>query len=136
MGNSPARQSDKSTKTGRRMSSRAVRIGMIGTLSLVVAACGNDSDNVNAYCVDRNSYQSDGSYQVVDEDNCDGNHTSSYGRHGGYYWYYGGRRSSHSKYRVVSGSTVKPRGATITSPKGKTIQRGGFGGHSSSHSGS
>jgi uncharacterized protein YgiB involved in biofilm formation len=112
------------------MSSRSVRIGMVGALSLTVAACGSN-DNVTAYCVDRSSYRSDGSYSVVNDRYCDnGVYGSS---HGGYYWYYGGRRSGS---RILSGTTVKPKDATITSHSGKTIQRGGFGGHSSSHSGS
>lgn len=108
---------------------------MIGALSLTVAACGgNDtSDDVTAYCVDQDTYQSDGSYQVADDDYCDDDSSSYRGSHGGYYWYYGGRRSGA---RIVKGTTVKPREATITSRSGKTIQRGGFGGRSSSNSGS
>lgn len=104
---------------------------MVGALSLTVAACGGgSSNNVTANCVDRNSYRSDGSYQVVGDKYCDD--SGYYGSHGGYYWYYGGRRSGS---RILKGTTVKPKGATITSHSGKTIQRGGFGGRSS-HSGS
>src|SRR5690349_13166593 len=72
---------------GRRMRSTKVRIGMIGALSLTVAACGSN-DDVTAYCVDRNSYQSDGSYRVIDDDYCDDD--GYHGSHGGYFWYYGG----------------------------------------------
>jgi hypothetical protein len=113
----------------RRMSSRAVRFGMLGALSLTLVACGS-SDQVEAYCVEQDSLQSDGSYQVVDEDNCDDdNYRSSHA--GGYYWYYGGHRAGS---RILNGSTVKPKGAKITTAKGKTLQRGGFGGRSSSGS--
>jgi uncharacterized protein YgiB involved in biofilm formation len=115
-------------KAARRMSSQSVRIGMVGALSLTVAACA--SNNVTANCVDRSSYRSDGSYRTVDDRYCDNN--GYYGSHGGYFWYYGGRRSGS---RILKGTTVKPKNATITSAKGKTIQRGGFGGRSS-HSGS
>jgi hypothetical protein len=113
----------------RQMSSRSVRIGMVGALSLTVAACGSN-DRVTAYCVDRNSYRSDGSYRVINDRYCnDGYYSSS---HGGYFWYYGGRRSGS---RILKGTTVRPKSATITSTSGKTIQRGGFGGRSA-HSGS
>ncbi|MFI5958765.1 hypothetical protein [Cryptosporangium sp. NPDC051539] len=111
------------------MSSSTVKIGMVGALSLTVAACGG-GDNVTARCVDRNSYQSDGSYRVVDDDRCDDNNRY-YGSHGGYYWYYGGTSRGS---RIYKGTTVKPKDATITTPKGKTIQRGGFGHRSSSGS--
>lgn len=103
---------------------------MIGALSLTVAACSSGGD-VTAYCVDQNSYQSDGSYQVVGDDYCDDDSSTYYGSHGGYYWYYGG---SHRGSRVYKGTTVKPKDATITTTSGKTIQRGGFGFRSSSGS--
>jgi hypothetical protein len=122
------------------MSSQAVRIGILGALSLTVAACGgsngaNRGQNVTAYCVDRNSYQNDGSYRSVNDDYCDDNNRYYSGSHGGYYWYYGGHRSSANRSRIVSGSTIKPRNATITSAQGKSIQRGGFGGKSHSSGG-
>ena len=113
---------------GRRMRSAKVRIGMIGVLSLTVAACGSDDDDVTAYCVDRNTYQSDGSYQVIDDDYCDDDSSSYHGGHGGYYWYYGG---NYKGARISKGTTVKPKDAKITSTGGKTIQRGGFGKRSS-----
>jgi len=111
---------------GRRMSSTKVRIGMISALSLTVAACGSN-DDVTAYCVDQNSYQADGSYQVIDDDYCDDD--NYHGSHGGYFWYYGG---SHRGSRIYKGTTVKPKNAHITTTSGKTVQRGGFGSRSSS----
>jgi hypothetical protein len=112
----------------RRMSSRAVRLGMLGALSLTLVGCGSESEEVQAYCVQQDTLLSDGSYEVVDEDLCDDDDYRS-GHAGGYYWYYGGHRSGS---RILNGSTVKPKGAHITTAKGKTLQRGGFGGRSSS----
>lgn len=110
------------------MSSRAVRLGMLGALSLTLAACGNDNDEVQAYCVEQSSLQPDGSYEVVDDDYCDDDGVRS-GHSGGYYWYYGGVRSGS---KILKGSTVKPKGVRITTAQGKVLQRGGFGGRSSS----
>ncbi|SHN47429.1 hypothetical protein SAMN05443668_12375 [Cryptosporangium aurantiacum] len=112
------------------MSSMKVRLGMIGALSLTVAACGSDADDddeVTAYCVNQNTYQSDGSYQVIDDDYCDDD--GYHGSHGGYFWYYGG---AYKGSRIYKGTTVKPKGAHITTTSGKTLQRGGFGSRSSS----
>ena len=121
-------------KSARRMSSRAVRLGALGALSLALVGCGSGSDpddasdEVQAYCVDRNSYQEDGSYLEVDEDLCDDDdYRSSHA--GAFFWYYGGVRAGS---RLKGGTTVRPKGAHITTAKGKTIQRGGFGNRSSS----
>jgi hypothetical protein len=114
----------------RRMSSRAVRLGMLGALSLTLVACGS-SEEVQAYCVEQDSRQPDGSYEIVDDDQCDDDDGFRSSHAGGYYWYYGGHRSGS---RILNGSTVKPKGAHITTAKGKTLQRGGFGGRSSSGS--
>jgi hypothetical protein len=113
----------------RRMSSRAVRLGMLGALSLTLVGCGGSSDDeVQAYCVDQNSLLPDGSYEIVDEDLCDDDgYRSSHA--GGYYWYYGGSRNGS---RILKGTTVRPKDVTVVTAKGKTLQRGGFGGRSSS----
>ncbi|TQS45011.1 hypothetical protein [Cryptosporangium phraense] len=108
------------------MSSSTVKVGMVGVLSLTVAACSSGND-VTARCVDRSSYQSDGSYRVIDDDYCDDGRY--YGSHGGYFWYYGGTSRGS---RIYKGTTVKPKDAHISTPSGKTIQRGGFGSRSSS----
>ncbi len=106
------------------MSSRAVRLGMLGALSLTLVGCGGSNDEVEAYCVDQNSLSPDGSYEVVDEDNCDDDNFRS-----GYYWYYGGSRVGS---RILKGTTVRPKGVDVVTAKGKTLQRGGFGNRSSS----
>lgn len=120
-------------QNGRRMSSRAVRLGALGALSLTLTACGSGSDpeEVQAYCVEQQSLQPDGSYQVVDDDLCDDDDGIRSGHAGGYYWYYGGRRAGTL---IKGGTTARPKGAQITTAKGKVLQRGGFGGRSSSGS--
>lgn len=115
----------------RRMSSRAVRLGMLGALSLTLVGCSSGSDEVQAYCVQQDTLLPDGSYEVVDEDLCDDDDDYRSSHAGGYYWYYGGSRNGS---RILKGSTIKPQGAHITTAKGKTLQRGGFGGRSSSGS--
>jgi hypothetical protein len=129
----------------RRMSSGAVRLGMLGALSVALTGCagpgsgpgysgdpgyGDGGESVQATCVRPDSLGRDGSYEVVDDDYCDGNRMRS-GRAGGYYWYYGGRRAGR---RVLGGSSVRPPGADIHSSSGRTVQRGGFGNRS--HGGS
>ncbi len=106
----------------RRMSSRAVKVGMLGTLSMSLAACGS---SYSASCVDGTDRGTFG-YKVVDDDRCD------YGGNGGrYFWYYNG---SGSNGYVSGGTTLKPRKGTIKTKSGRTLQRGGFGSKSSSGS--
>jgi hypothetical protein len=100
----------------RSMRSRAVKVGMVGTLSLTLVAC---SGSATADCVDSRT-RSGAGYRVMPDQLCEGN--GSYGR---YFWYYGGRRSGAF---VAGGSTIRPRNATIKSRSGKTLSRGGFGG--------
>lgn len=113
----------------RRLSSRAVKIGMVSALSLTVAACG--SKTTTAWCVDRYAPAAGGStaggYRVVSDFFCDRNDIEdgsvSYGR---YFWYYGGKRDSRGY--VSGGSSVGPSKGKIKSPSGATLSRGGFGG--------
>ncbi|WP_030920131.1 hypothetical protein [Streptosporangium amethystogenes] len=114
--------------------SKVVTITGIGVVSLLlVGYCSaqQDYEEVGAECVDLNSRQPDGTYEVVDEDLCDDNHY--YGSRGAYGWYYGGVRSG---VRIRQGTTVRPSDVRITSGKGTVIQRGGFGGRSGSGGGS
>ncbi|WP_433363104.1 hypothetical protein [Streptosporangium sp. CA-115845] len=101
---------------------------------LLVSSCSTQQDyeEVGAECVDLNSRQPDGTYQVVDEDLCDDD-TRYHGSRGAYSWYYGGVRNG---VRIRQGTTVRPSDVKITSRKGTVIQRGGFGGRSGSGSGS
>ena len=117
----------------RRMSSHAVRLGMLGALSLTLTACGSGSseEEVQAYCVAQDSQLPDGSYEIADDDLCDDDDGIRSGHAGGYYWYYGGTRRGT---KILGGSTVKPKGVKIVTVKGKVLQRGGFGGRSSSGS--
>lgn len=118
------------TLAGGRMSSRAVRLGALGALSLSLVACGGDPepDEVTAYCVSGESLQdTDGSYEVVDEDNCGDDDGTRAGGVGflPFFFFYGGSLRGN---RISGGSTVRPQGARITTPKGRQIQRGGLGG--------
>lgn len=124
---------------------------MLSALSLSVVSCSSDDDGgdtVTAYCVvDEDSAFPSSSptpfpaatpgdgYQVVDDDLCDDPDSTSTTRssHSSYFWYYGGVRTTSG--RVTGGSKYMPSGTNITSAGGKTI-RSGFGGSSSSHSGS
>jgi hypothetical protein len=104
----------------RRMRSRAVKVGMLGTLSMSLAACGGSS--YTADCVDGYTY-SGGQYKVVSDRDCD------YGGNGGrYFWYYGGTATSAGY--VYKGTTLKPHKGEIKTKSGRTLQRGGFGGSS------
>lgn len=119
---------------GSRLSSGAVALGTMGLLSTLVlgfcAAQDRFAQRVTADCVDLATRDANGSYQVVDERECDhasGSHVS-YSSHGAYSWYYGGARQAG---RVLSGTTIRPSGAHISSRAGSVIQRGGFGGRGS-----
>ena len=104
----------------RRMRSRVVKVGMLGTLSMSLAACGSSSSVAD--CVDGYSYR-DHRYKVANDRDCD---SLSGGR---YFWYYGGTRSG---LQVSNGTTLKPRKGEIKSRAGRVLQRGGFGSKSSS----
>lgn len=107
----------------RRLSSHAVKVGMLGALSLTLVACSARS--TTAYCADRDGMQA-GGYRVVPDTYCGDGDSGGYGR---YFWYYGGR------YRggyITGGSSVRPKGHKIKSVNGKSLSRGGFGGRSKS----
>ncbi|MFF5208092.1 hypothetical protein [Streptosporangium sp. NPDC000396] len=109
-------------------------IGVVSLILIGYCAAQDDYEEVNAECVDLNSYQPDGSYTVVDDDYCDDDGHSHYvGSHGAYRWYYGGTRSGA---RIRQGTTVRPSDVQIVTRKGTVIQRGGFGGRSGWGSGS
>lgn len=112
----------------RRLSSRAVKVGMVSALSLTLVACGSKS--TTAWCVDRYAPavgKTKGGYRVVSDSLCntrdidDG--TISYGR---YFWYYGGKRDSNGY--ATGGTSFGPSKGKIKSGSGHTLSRGGFGG--------
>ncbi|POM24394.1 hypothetical protein BTM25_30230 [Actinomadura rubteroloni] len=119
----------------RRLSSRAVKIGMVSALSLTLVACSSKS--TTAWCVDRGSSggftNTKSGYRSVPDSYCNrsdiDNGTVGYGR---YFWYYGGRRGSNGF--VTGGSVRGPSGGKIKSGSGRTLSRGGFGGHGKSGS--
>ncbi|WP_162794645.1 hypothetical protein [Nonomuraea lactucae] len=114
-----------------------ITLSVIGVVSLmVVGFCSavQADEEVPADCVDYNTQLPDGSYAVVDDDYCDDDdgHSHYYaGSRGAYRWYYGGTRVGA---RVRGGTSLRPADVDISSRGGKAIQRGGFGGKSSSGS--
>jgi hypothetical protein len=123
---------------GRRLSSRVVQIGMLSALSMALVACSSPS--TTRYCVDRRDPagffdRSKGGYQMVPDVFCAATYPLGSPNYNRYFWYYGGRGyTSHGRRYIYRGSSIVPRGRTIKSSSGRTIRRGGFGGHSSHHS--
>ncbi|MDP9843300.1 hypothetical protein [Streptosporangium lutulentum] len=116
----------------RRMSSRKVAIGAIGTLATIVIGAAvvaeindddTDDDAVTAVCVDPNSMTDEG-LVIVDDRFC-----TPDGSHSGYVYVFGGSSSGN---RISGGTTFRPGDVTITTRKGTVIQRGGFGGRGGS----
>jgi hypothetical protein len=106
----------------RRLIGGAAVVGVVG----VVVALNWPSDHVNAQCVQDDS---DGQPVIVGDSYCTG-------RSGGYggFFFYGGHsyRYSYGSTGAIGstpmgGTMVAPKGATITTGSGTTIQRGGFG---------
>ncbi|WP_250573236.1 hypothetical protein [Nonomuraea sediminis] len=111
--------------------SKVIALSAIGVVSLVLVGycAAQQSEEVTADCVDMSNQQTDGSYEVVDDQFCDDDNGRSGfygGSHGAYHWYYGGTRIGT---RVLRGSTYRPSDVTISSRTGRSIQRGGFGSH-------
>jgi hypothetical protein len=95
---------------------RKISLGAVTTIAaLVLSGC---ADDVTAYCV-KAAPDANGQHQVIDERYCDSGHST-------FFWYYGGQYNSG---HVSGGTTVKPADANITSKQGRSISRGGFGGH-------
>lgn len=96
----------------RRMSSRAVKVGLLGTLSMSLTACGGSH---TANCVENSALKT--GYRVVSDSYCTGSSSSNYR------WYYGGTVAGGT---VSGGSTLKPKKGSIKTKSGTTL-RGGFG---------
>jgi hypothetical protein len=138
----------------RRLSSRAVRLGLLGTLSLALAACAPSgtgettydstyepapaaeepayvppaevppADAVTAYCVSDETFAEADGSYELVDDTFCDDESYA----GIYYWYYGGLLAGS---RVHSGSTVMPRHGTVVTSGGREISRGGFGNRTS-----
>lgn len=76
-----------------------------------------EEDEVVATCVERDS-EDDDSYEVVDDENCDG-----VSKHGAYLWYYGGTTTNGS--RISGGTTARPRDVSIVTGGGDELTRSG-----------
>jgi hypothetical protein len=122
-------EADRKSKLRRRlMIGGGVTVGVVALVAIWYAA--SRPKDVTAYCVADDDV-------VTDDNNCDQRYVTTTG--GGYYsggfffiggrqyhYYYGGNPTPLGGH-VSGGSTVKPKGASITTRSGKTIQRGGFG---------
>jgi hypothetical protein len=107
----------------RRLIGGAAVVGVVG---LVAATALHSSHNVTAQCVQDDS---DGRQVVAPDSYCNGGS----GGYGGFF-YYGGHSYRYSYGSTgaigstpVGGTMVAPKGATITTGSGTTIQRGGLG---------
>ncbi|MEU4544896.1 hypothetical protein [Nonomuraea dietziae] len=76
-----------------------------------------EEDEVVATCVERDS-EGDDSYEVVDDENCDG-----VSKHGAYLWYYGGTTTAGG--RISDGTTARPRDVSIVTESGDELTRSG-----------
>ncbi|GAA2660696.1 hypothetical protein GCM10010412_033270 [Nonomuraea recticatena] len=76
-----------------------------------------EEDEVVATCVERDS-EDDDSYEVVDDENCDG-----VSKHGAYLWYYGGTTTNGS--RMSGGTTARPRDVSVVTGGGDELTRSG-----------
>ncbi|MCP3799643.1 hypothetical protein NLX83_10280 [Allokutzneria sp. A3M-2-11 16] len=116
-----------------------VSVGVVAVVAIWYAA--SQPDDVEARCVDNNNV-------VVDDKYCDDDYARSNGGYssgGGSTFIYlggGGRQYSYNYggsgavgQRVTGGSSIRPSGANISTPSGKSVQRGGFGVRSGSSSG-
>ncbi len=115
----------KRQKRNRRLIGGAAAIGVVG----VVAGLGYwalSPSTVTAQCVQEDT---NGQPVIVPDSYCTG-HTAGlngfffYGGHQ-YRYYYGSSGTIGS--RPIGGTTEAPKGATIRTKSGSTIQRGGFG---------
>lgn len=114
--------------TRRRLRSGTVILGSVGALAAMLTACSSDADK---RCVDRDNYDWERGYKVLDSSEC--RSSSGAGGAGGSSrksrkagsrdaaWYYGG---DFSKGRVEDGSFSK-----------SSVRRGGFGSKSGSSGG-
>jgi hypothetical protein len=123
----------KRRKRNRTLIGGAAAVGVVG----VVAGLGYWAlwaPNVTAQCVRDDT---NGQPVIVPDSYCTG-HTAGlngfffYGGHQ-YRYYYGS--SGSIGQRPIGGTTTAPKGATITTKSGTTIQRGGLGGKFSSGKG-
>ncbi|WP_234995511.1 hypothetical protein [Streptoalloteichus hindustanus] len=124
-------QAERKSRVRRRvLIGGGVTVGVVAVLAVAYAAA--KPKQMTAHCVSKDQV-------VVNEDYCDENYVRSHGGHvsGGFIFLPGpgGMTQYHYNYggtgavgqTVSGGSSVKPPGAEIKTPSGKSIQRGGFG---------
>jgi hypothetical protein len=119
----------KRQQRNRRLIGGAAVVGVVG----VVAGLGYwalSPRTVNAQCVQEDA---NGGPIVVPDNNCTGN-TSGGGGGSGFFFYSGGHQYRYYYgstgtvgSRPVGGTTIAPKGTTVKTSSGSTIQRGGLG---------
>jgi hypothetical protein len=127
----------KRHQRNRRLIGGAAVVGVVG----VVAGLGYwalSPRTVNAQCVQEDA---NGGPIVVPDSNCTGN-TSGGGGGSGFFFYSGGHQYRYYYgstgtvgSRPVGGTTIAPKGTTVKTSSGSTIQRGGLGSKFSGSSG-
>ncbi|MCM2577956.1 hypothetical protein [Streptomyces meridianus] len=109
--------------TRRRLRSGTVILGSVSALAAMLTACSSEADK---RCVDRNSYEMNRGYKVLDSSECrgtsgSGSSGSRYGKSRGFgkdaAWYYD---ADIEKGYAEDGSFTKRSG-------GSSVHRGGFG---------
>ncbi|SDH43907.1 hypothetical protein SAMN05216553_12237 [Lentzea fradiae] len=118
---------EKKRKTRKRLLvAGGVTVGVVALVAIWYAAAS--PKNVTAQCTDANNV-------IVDDDYCD---ESYYRSHGGYssggFIYIGGSSYRYNYggsgtvgQKVSGGSYTIPKGASVSTKSGTTVQRGGFG---------
>ncbi|KAA0024391.1 hypothetical protein [Antrihabitans cavernicola] len=124
---------EKKRKRNRRLIGGGAVVGLVGVVALGYSAL--KSDEVNASCVK----EENGQEVVVADSYCSQGHSSGMGGLiilGGsqYRYYYGGNQTIGQ--RPTGGTTTLPKGATVKTKSGTTIQRGGLGSKLGGSSGS
>ncbi|GGP37273.1 hypothetical protein [Saccharothrix coeruleofusca] len=129
-----AEQARKAKLRKRLLIGGGVTVGVVGVVAIWYAVAS--PDEVEAQCT-RDDV-------VVEDQYCDENYARSHGGYssGGFiyiggssYRYHYGGPSTPVGQKVTGGSYTAPKGATITTKSGTTVQRGGFGVSGGSKSG-
>ena len=116
MGQEDTRGGEGTAPTPRRFRSVGVRLGMVGTLALALAACGQTAEARR--CVE------DATGRVVEEQRCTTT-TNNRSGVGGYAWRYGG---SVAGGHVLGGAPSSARASANGSSQATGVQTGGLGG--------
>ncbi|MER5971754.1 hypothetical protein ABT112_18820 [Streptomyces sp. NPDC002055] len=114
----------------RRVRSGTVILGSMGALAAVLTACGSEPDK---RCVDRDSYEYDKGYRVVDTKQCSGTTSAKSRSRRDAAWYYDADvENGWAEDGHFDRSHSSSGGSSGGSKGGSSVERGGFG-HGSGH---